>query len=43
LAANATTGPLKARLLGQAEQLEQLAEEVNPTTATLDDEASGDN
>jgi hypothetical protein len=38
LAASATTGPLKARLLEKAEQHEQLADEVNLTTAALDDE-----
>ena len=42
LAANATTWPLKARLLEKAEQHEQLAEEVNLTTATLDHEDGGD-
>jgi len=42
LAANATTGPLKSRLLEKAEQHEQLANEVNRTMATLVEEPGGD-
>jgi hypothetical protein len=42
LAANATTAPLKARLLEQAEQHEELANEVNPPTATVVEEIDSD-
>jgi hypothetical protein len=42
LAETATTGPLEARLLEQAEQHEQLAKEVNPPTATVVEEFGSD-